>query len=336
MSKIYLPHLSIGLAAAAALLARGHVFALSKDELPPLGLTAPRGLSSDIPQSALNRWNGAVAAASDGNAIDIYDPIGAYFYEGVTVKRIAAQLRDIGAGNDVTVNINSPGGDVFEGIAIYNTIRAHKGKVTVRVVGLAASAASLIAMAGDEIQIGRAAFMMVHNVWVLAIGNRHDLRDAADVLEPFDDALAGVYAARSGKDKKWAGKVMDRETWFSGEQTVEEGLADALLPADQIKEDPEGQAIARADLRSVEIALARHGMPRSERRALLNRLTTGGTPSAAAPQDRITPSADPQADPPAPEPSTPSAAATGEPGDGAAAKDAQAVLERMTGFLKTV
>ncbi|WP_034085582.1 head maturation protease, ClpP-related, partial [Pseudomonas aeruginosa] len=111
---------------------------------------------------------------------------------------IAGALRAIGGDVDVTVNINSPGGDVFEGLAIYNLLREHKGKVTVNIIGLAASAASFIAMAGDEIRIGRAAFLMIHNAWLIAMGNRNDLREIADWLEPFDMTLADIYAQRTG------------------------------------------------------------------------------------------------------------------------------------------
>jgi ATP-dependent protease ClpP protease subunit len=161
------------------------------------------------------------------------DPIGDVFADGVTAKRVAAALRSFG-GADVTVMINSPGGDVFEGFAIYNLLREYPGRVSAQIIGLAASAASLIAMAGDEIQIARAGFLMVHNVSVVAIGNRHVLRGAAELLEPFDSALADVYAARSGNSKADVAELMDGETWFSGEQAIEQGFADALLPADEV------------------------------------------------------------------------------------------------------
>lgn len=86
--------------------------------------------------------------------------------EGVTAKRISAALRAIGE-QDIVVNLNSPGGDMFEGLAIYNLLRAHSGKVTVNILGIAASAASIIAMAGDEIKMGRGAFLMIHNCWAM-------------------------------------------------------------------------------------------------------------------------------------------------------------------------
>ena len=127
------------------------------------------------------------AAGNDANSISIYDSIGENWEgTGVTAKRISAALRAIG-DKDVVVNINSPGGDFFEGVAI-SKLREHQGRVTVQVMGLAASAASVIAMAGDQILMGDGSFLMIHNAWAVAIGNRHDMADAAKLLEPFDTA----------------------------------------------------------------------------------------------------------------------------------------------------
>src|SRR5690625_4941230 len=165
---------------------------------PPLAARIPL-VRSEVAARAIERWSEGIRAARDSdNTISILDEVGEDFWgEGVTAKRIAPALRDLG-GRDVVVNINSPGGDVFEGLAIYNLLREHEGHVTVKILGLAASAASVIAMAGDEIQIARAGFMMIHNTWVVAAGDRNALRDIADMLEPFDGALADIYAARSG------------------------------------------------------------------------------------------------------------------------------------------
>jgi len=236
---------------------------------------------------AIERWNPGVMAAeqSPDNTISILDIIGEDFWTGggVTSKRVAAALRAIG-DQDVFVDLNSPGGDFFEGVAIYNALRAHPKKVTVRILGLAASAASVIAMAGDEIQVGKAGFLMVHNAWVVAIGNRHDLAEAAKTMEPFDDAMATVYADRAGVKKPKAAEWMDNETWFNGEQAVAEGLADDFLPADQVAEDKTKAEAGRSvnALRKVDAHLARSGIPRSERRTLLNEVK-GGMQDAAAP-----------------------------------------------------
>lgn len=241
----------------------------------------PQGLQWEISPRALERWTPDLMAADKAdNTISILDPIGQdpWTGEGVTAKRISAALRSIG-DKDVVVNLNSPGGDLFEGMAIYNLLRDHKGEVTVRVLGVAASAASIIAMAGDEILIARAGFIMIHDTWVITLGNRHDLREIADTLEPFDAAMADIYAARTGLEAKKIGKMMDAETWIGGAAAVEDGFADALLPADEVKKDANAKG-ERVAAYLLDMALAKAGMPRSERRALLQEFKSG-TPSAA-------------------------------------------------------
>lgn len=233
----------------------------------------------DLPAAAMERWNGGIRAARDGdNSISIFDVIGAdYWGEGVTASRIAGALRSLG-GADVTVNINSPGGDMFEGLAIYNLLREYEGRVTVKVLGLAASAASVIAMAGDDVQIGRGAFLMIHNCWVYAMGNRHDLAQIAADMEPFDNAMSDIYQARSGLDADTIGKMMDGETYIGGSDAVAKGFADSLLSADEIADDDDSPAAA---LRKLDALLAKTNTPRSERRKLLKALS-GSKPGAAA------------------------------------------------------
>ncbi|WP_312109324.1 head maturation protease, ClpP-related [Pantoea septica] len=233
----------------------------------------------DLPSSAMERWNGGIKAAkSDDNSISVFDVIGADWYgDGVTASRIAAALRAIG-GADVTVNINSPGGDMFEGLAIYNLLREYDGKVTVKVLGLAASAASIIAMAGDEVQIGRGAFLMIHNCWVYAMGNRHDLAQVAADMEPFDKAMNDIYGARTGLSSEAIEAMMNAETYIGGSDAVEKGFADRLLAADEVVDGDDSPATA---LRKLDAMLAKTDAPRSERRKLLKALT-GGKPGAAA------------------------------------------------------
>ncbi|MCV2510156.1 Clp protease ClpP [Leclercia pneumoniae] len=242
---------------------------------------------SDLPAAAMERWNGGIRAARDGdNSISIFDVIGAdYWGDGVTASRIAGALRSLN-GADVTVNINSPGGDMFEGLAIYNLLREYDGKVTVKVLGLAASAASIIAMAGDDVQIGRGAFLMIHNCWVYAMGNRHDLAQIAADMEPFDNAMSDIYQARSGLDADTIGKMMDGETYIGGSEAVAKGFADSLLSADEIADDDDSPAAA---LRKLDALLAKTDTPRSERRKLLKALS-GSKPGAASDQEG-TPSA---------------------------------------------
>ena len=246
------------------------------------------GISSQILPRALDRWNPSVQSASkDGEerTISIYDAIGQDYWtgEGVTAKRISGALRSMGAG-PVTVNINSPGGDMFEGLAIYNLLREHKGEINVKVIGLAASAASVIAMAGDTVQIARAAFLMIHNAWVVAVGNRNDLREYADTLEPFDRAMADIYAARTGQDGKAMGKLMDKETWIGGADAIEEGFADEFLPSDQV-EQKSGKASSSA-VRRIESALRASGMPKSEAMRLISEIkSSAGDPAGSGEGD---------------------------------------------------
>ncbi len=252
-------------------------------DLPSAKVNVRPGLRSELAPAALDRWNSSVKSAADDadNTISILDPIGEdWFGDGVTAKRISAALRNIGK-KDVVVSINSPGGDYFEGLAIYNLLREHPAKVTVKIVGIAASAASVIAMAADEVQIARAGFIMIHNTWVVAVGDRHALRDVADWLEPFDVTATDIYAARTGLDEKEIGRMLDRETWIGGADAVDKGFADSLLSADEIESKANNSIASRqqAAAHKFDTLLARANVPRSERRELLQALK-GGMPGA--------------------------------------------------------
>ncbi|WP_353647032.1 head maturation protease, ClpP-related [Mesorhizobium sp. WSM2240] len=225
----------------------------------------PQNFQWDAPSDVLTRWAEKPLAASEDNdtTISMYDVIGEDWWTGggVTAKRVSAVLRSIG-NKDVTVKINSPGGDMFEGIAIYNLLRGHQAKVTVEVMGWAASAASIIAMAGDEIRMGLGTFMMVHNAWGIVIGNRHDMREAATLFDGFDGAIADIYEARTGMKRADIAKLMDAETFMGPSEAVKNGFADIV---DDGISAPEGDAknmdrglMAR---RRTEAALAKAGIP---------------------------------------------------------------------------
>ncbi|WP_299154504.1 head maturation protease, ClpP-related [uncultured Acinetobacter sp.] len=237
---------------------------------------------------AFDRWNPAIKASDENdNTIGIYDPIGYDYWDdsGVTAKRISAALRSLD-GADVVVNINSPGGDVFEGLAIYNLLREYKGHVTVRVLGVAASAASFIAMAADEIQIARAGFFMIHNAWTGLWGNRNDLRETADFLEQIDDTIADIYHVRSGLSMDELTADMDKERWINGRDAIDSGFADAFLPSDVVVEDTKNFTKEKVAAHKADILLAKAGMSRSSRRELIQDLK--GTPGAT---NQATPSA---------------------------------------------
>lgn len=240
---------------------------------------APDGIDWDPPLAAKEKWRPVKAAHQDERTLAIADEIGDRGDgRGVTVNFVRGFLRRVGAG-PVTVNINSTGGDFFAGLAIYNLLREHDGSVQTNVLGVAASAASLIAMASDELRVAKAGFLMIHNAWAIALGNRHDMRATADLLGQFDAAMAGVYADRSGIAQDKIAAFMDAETFFSGPQAVENGLADGLLASDEIEADDEPAPVAA--LRRLDMELARAGVPRSERRDLIDKIP-GGTPGAAS------------------------------------------------------
>ena len=250
---------------------------MDKSKLPVLNAHQNPNARFEIHASVMDRWNRSLkAATSDEEAtISIFDVIGqSWDGEGFSDKKCAGILRNLG-GRDVTVNINSPGGNLFDGIAIYNQFREYKGNVTVNVIGMAASAASLIAMGADEVRIARSAFFMVHNCWCVAIGNANDFRKIADENEVFDNAMAEMYAMRTGLELKKVKTLLDGETWIGGTSAIDQGFADDYTPADQITEEQDTKASAAQRL---DTTLAKAGMPRSERRALIQELK--GTPSA--------------------------------------------------------
>lgn len=259
-----------------------------KKSLLPVAL-AERPCASikyELKPRALDKWNSGIRAASSDNTISVLDVIGEDFWgEGVTARRISAALRAIG-DNDVVVNINSPGGDMFEGLAIYNLLRAHSGKVTVNILGIAASAASIIAMAGDEVQMGRGSFLMIHNCWAFAAGNRHDFAKLSTDLAPFDHSMADIYVSRTGQTKDVVSQMMDNETYIGASDAIEKGFADGLLTADSLDD---GDESPQAAIRKLDALLAKTNTPRSERRKLISALTRG-TPSATSDPDG-TPSA---------------------------------------------
>lgn len=161
----------------------------------------------------------------------IYDVIGDEFF-GVTAKMIADELGFLGDDiEDITVRINSPGGSVFEGTAIHNLLKQHKAKITVLIDGWAASIASIIAMAGDDIQIGTNAFIMIHNPWAVAYGEADELRRTADNLDQIRDVLVLTYAERTGGDVDEISEMMAVETWMTGPEAVERGFADSVYQA---------------------------------------------------------------------------------------------------------
>jgi HK97 family phage prohead protease len=153
---------------------------------------------------------------------------GGFFYSGVTAAGVAEALA--GHEGPLRLRINSPGGDAFEGFAIYNLLSRHPGPITATVDGLAASAASIIAMVGDIVEMSAASELMIHDAWSVAIGNADDMRAEADVVDSISDISAALYADKAGgTPEAWRGK-MRAETWYAPREAVTAGLADVALP----------------------------------------------------------------------------------------------------------
>lgn len=176
---------------------------------------------------------------SNTSNITIYGVIGdSWFGDSFSASDIDSALNEAG-DNDVTVNLNSPGGDAFDGIAIYNRLKRHKGKVTVHVDGWACSAASIIAMAGDEVIMETGSMMMIHEASTIAWGTKQDMRREANVLEQLEQGIVDIYQTKSTLEREDIVEKVDAETWMSARTAVEFGFADKAtgIKVDKAKDD---------------------------------------------------------------------------------------------------
>lgn len=146
----------------------------------------------------------------------------------IDATEFAKALAEITA-DTIHLRINSPGGDVMDARAMMTALRQHKAKVVAHVDGMAASAATGICMACDEVEITNGAFFMIHNAWTVAIGNKTDMRGTADILDKIDAGLVGDYTARTGQTAEQVAAWMDAETWFTAAEAVEHGFADRTV-----------------------------------------------------------------------------------------------------------
>jgi len=167
----------------------------------------------------------SICALNEGAEISIYDEIGAY---GVSAKAFLADLGKLPDKAPLTLRLNSPGGSVFDAVAIYNALQRHAGTVTVSIDGIAASAASYIAMAGDEIIMPENAFLMIHEPSGMVMGTAADMRSMAEALDKIGGSLLRGYAAKSGKAEKDIAKLMAKETWLDAAEALEMGFADTM------------------------------------------------------------------------------------------------------------
>lgn len=214
---------------------------MDKMRLPQINLDARAGVTFNLPDKAVALWDKTIRAASaksgDSDAIisilsPIYPDADAFSVEKLNVALSSAQKRPL------TLNINSPGGSYFEGAAIFNLLRAYPNRIMVNVLGEAASAASLVAMAGDTIRMHDGALMMIHSAAGLAMGNKKDMRDLANILDKVDNVAASVYAARTGNSRERVLQLMEAETWMSPEDAVKNGFADEIVKDERKRKKP--------------------------------------------------------------------------------------------------
>lgn len=168
----------------------------------------------------------AIRARGTGAEVAIYDEIGAY---GISAKGFLSELGALPEGTPVDLRLNSPGGSVFDAVAIHNALKRHEGPVTVWIDGIAASAASYIAMAGDEIVMPENAFLMIHDPAGLVMGTAEDMRAMAEALDKVKGSLVSGYAAKSGRPREDVSALMAAETWFDAADAVAQGFADRLI-----------------------------------------------------------------------------------------------------------
>lgn len=164
-------------------------------------------------------------ADSDHPEIFLYDAIGDWY--GIGAETVAKALRELD-GKDVALRINSPGGDVFEGRAMATAIAQHKGKVTAYIDGLAASAATYVALAANEVVMAQGSFFMIHNAWTLAMGNADELAETSALLRKVDASIVDDYRRKTGADDAQLRDWMKAETWFTADEAKQHGFVDRL------------------------------------------------------------------------------------------------------------
>jgi ATP-dependent Clp protease protease subunit len=163
--------------------------------------------------------------------ISIFDEIGIW---GVSVSDFKKEFDAIKGAKAITLYINSPGGSVFDGMAIYNILAGVKDKITAKVLGLAASVASIIALAGKRLVMSEGTYLMIHDPWALAVGTGAEMRKTADLLDSIGSGMADIYTARSNHTREEIVSLMAAETWLSAEEAVAAGFADEVVEAEAI------------------------------------------------------------------------------------------------------
>tara|TARA_R100000541_G_scaffold243_1_gene911 strand:- start:6646 stop:7431 length:786 start_codon:yes stop_codon:yes gene_type:complete len=169
----------------------------------------------------MKTWYNAIKK-DNGVAVSILDEIGIF---GISAESLISDIKAYEEIEKIDVTINSPGGSVFDGLAIYNFLKSHKAQVNIEVLGIAASSASVVAMAGDTITIPEDGFLMIHSPWSGAVGDAEEMRSTADVLDKIQETLINIYMKKTGLDRKEIEDMVNQETWLTGSEALELGFA---------------------------------------------------------------------------------------------------------------
>jgi len=175
-------------------------------------------------------WFEIVATGPHAATLEIFDEIGAH---GVTFQEFSRQLRALGDVREILLRLNSPGGSVQDGVAIFNDLTSHPAKVTVEIVGWALSIASYIAMAGNHVRMAANGLLMIHNPWMGTAGDANALRQAAETLDKTRDTMLAAYARKSAKQADEIATLLAAETWFSADEALAAGFVDEIMASPQ-------------------------------------------------------------------------------------------------------
>lgn len=250
------------------------------------------------PVAAYRNATGSDAANKAGSSatLDIFDVIDSWGgFWGISATEVDAALKQIGDVDTLYVRLNSPGGEATEGVAIANLLRAHKATVRVTVYGMAASAASYIAAAGDVVSMGPGSLMFIHDAWDIALGDAADMRKVADTLDTISDSIAGLYVLKAGGTTSDWRAVMHADTWYSAEAAVAAKLADRVgldpqLPTDlpPVEDDTEDDDTTVIEI-DVEISPAARAAARRFDLSLLPNAPAALAPTQTPAEPPVTP-----------------------------------------------
>lgn len=186
------------------------------------------------------------------STLTIYGEIGeSWWYDSTSASDVDIALKEAGK-NDVVVHLNSPGGSAFDGIAIYNRLKNHEGNVKIHVDGWACSAASVIAMAADELIMGAGSMIMIHEASNIVWGTKEDFRETADLLEKLEDGIIDIYMMKANIEREEIKAMVDKETWFSANEAVEIGFATSTATSSTVEGDTEEISNMKMQMQAIQ------------------------------------------------------------------------------------